>query len=281
VARGYLNHPEQMASELGDDITEGDLAGGFYRTGDLARRLPNGVVEFLGRDDDQVKIRGFRVELGEIEAVLGDFPGVAERCVLLRNAAGDRPELVAYLSPEPDGQLPVAELGDFLRARLPEVMVPAAYVMLDALPRTAHGKIDRAALPPPDPQARLARGPRVAPRSPEEETIAAIWQEVLGLEHVGVHDNFFQLGGHSLLATLIITRVERAFGVKVRVRTLFDQPTVAEIASEVKNLAAGGEGEGQESDASITPIRRLSPEERAALSRATWTASQPDAGQEA
>ncbi|MCW3820908.1 phosphopantetheine-binding protein, partial [Micromonospora sp. DR5-3] len=170
----------------------------LYRSGDIARRRLDGSLEFVGRADDQVKIRGFRVELGEIEAALAAIDGVREARVLLR---GDI--LVAYLTP--DGQLPApAQLRAALSVGLPEYMIPAAFVPLDKLPLTVNGKLDRRALPAPDAQALPTGAAYVAPRTPDEDRIAAIWAAVLGVERVGIHDSFFDLGGHSIRAVTLV-----------------------------------------------------------------------------
>ncbi|HLL47542.1 MAG TPA: amino acid adenylation domain-containing protein, partial [Longimicrobiaceae bacterium] len=211
VARGYLGRPgltaeRFVASPFGDDR--------LYRTGDRCRWLADGTVEFLGRMDQQVKIRGFRVELGEIEAALRQDAGVAECAVVAReDVRGDR-RLVAYVVGEARAEAVRARL----RQSLPEYMLPAAFVFLDALPLTPNGKLDRKALPAPElasPEERY-----VAPRTPAEEVLAGIWAEVLRLERVGVTESFFELGGHSLLATRVISRVRQVFGVEVPLRAL-------------------------------------------------------------
>ncbi|MFE9614016.1 amino acid adenylation domain-containing protein [Streptomyces sp. NPDC006012] len=235
VARGYLHRPELTAERfVPDPFAAGDER--LYRTGDLARRRPDGSLEYLGRNDFQVKIRGFRIELGEIEARLLDHPGIREAVVLAReDIAGDR-RLVAYCVAGPDvgeaGQPSgpeAAEIRAFLGARLPEHMVPAAFVRLDGLPLTVNGKLDRAALPAPGVEAFGTRGYE-APQGPAETTLARIWAEVLGVERVGRHDSFFDLGGHSLLAVRALALAERA-GLTVSIAELFARPTVAALAS--------------------------------------------------
>jgi amino acid adenylation domain-containing protein len=226
VARGYLGRPALTAERfIASTFGEGRL----YRTGDRCRWRADGTVEFLGRMDEQVKIRGFRVELGEIEAALRRDAGVAECAVVAReDAPGDR-RLVAYLV----GGADVDGLRAGLRRTLPEYMVPAAFVFLDALPLTPNGKLDRRALPAPELASAEER--YVAPRTPVEEVLAGIWAEVLRLERVGVEESFFELGGHSLLATRVMSRVREVFGAELPLRALFEGPTVAEMARAVED----------------------------------------------
>ncbi|HEX9936857.1 MAG TPA: amino acid adenylation domain-containing protein, partial [Longimicrobium sp.] len=226
VARGYLNRPELTAQRFVEDPFG---TGKLYRTGDRVRWLADGTLDYMGRLDEQVKIRGFRIELGEIEGALRQAPGVADCTVVVReDEAGDR-RLVAYVVGEAEAEA----LRDRLRRILPEYMVPSAFVFLDALPLTPNGKLDSKALPAPEYAADADR--YVAPRTPAEELLAGIWAEVLKVERVGVHDNFFALGGHSLLAVTLVERMRRR-GVRADVRALFTTPTVAELAA-----AAGGD----------------------------------------
>ena len=195
----------------------------LYKTGDLARYLPDGNIELLGRIDNQVKIRGFRIELGEIEAVLLTHPEVREAVAVAQQQQADNKYLVAYIVPHQQS-LSSSELRKFLKQKLPEYMIPSAFVMLEALPRTNNGKVDRRALPTPDiSQNRLDFVP---PRTPTEEAIANIFASVLKLEQVGIHDNFFELGGHSLLATQVISRLQQTFNVEFPLRRLLEFPTV-------------------------------------------------------
>jgi amino acid adenylation domain-containing protein/non-ribosomal peptide synthase protein (TIGR01720 family) len=230
VARGYLGRPELTDERF---IANPFGAGRVYRTGDRVRMLADGNVEFLGRMDGQVKIRGFRVELGEIEAALRQAPGVAECAVVARDDSGDL-RLVAYVVGGADAEA----LRALLRRDLPEYMVPAAFVRMDALPLTANGKLDRRALPAPE--AAAAGDGFVAPRTPAEELVASIWAEVLRVERVGATDGFFALGGHSLLATRVVTRVRQVFGVELPVRALFEGPTVAELAERIEAMRRDG-----------------------------------------
>ncbi|SCL26292.1 amino acid adenylation domain-containing protein [Micromonospora pallida] len=231
VARGYHGQPGLTADRFRPDPF-GDRPGGrLYATGDLARRLPDGRLEYLGRADQQVKVRGFRIELGEIEAALRDQPGVRDAVVTTWGTGADV-RLAAYAVTEPAG-VDAASLWPQVRAalarRLPEYMVPATLVVLDALPRTASGKRDRRALPEPTWRETSGDGP-TAPRDPVEEQLAALWRDVLGRDEVGVHDNFFALGGHSLTATRLIARVRTTFGADLALRSLFAAPTIAELA---------------------------------------------------
>ncbi|MES1243260.1 MAG: amino acid adenylation domain-containing protein, partial [Acidobacteriota bacterium] len=237
LARGYFGRPDLTAERFVPDPS--GVGERLYRTGDFARWLPDGGLEFLGRRDVQVKIRGFRIELGEIETVLGRHPSVAEAVVVAReDRPGDR-RLVAYLVPA--GETPVAaDLQAFLRRSLPDYMVPAAFVALPALPLTANAKVDRAALPAPEDAVREAQASYVPPRSALERTIVGIWQEVLGRERIGVHDNFFDLGGHSLLLLQAVSRMNEALGKELPRGLLFEHPTVAALARIL--------GEGEETE---------------------------------
>src|SRR5258708_6701071 len=210
----------------------------MYRTGDLGRWLADGNIEFVGRNDYQVKIRGFRIELGEIEARLAEQAGVREAVVVAReDGAGDKRLVAYYTSAETSGEQAGAEvLRAPLSTKLPEYMVPAAYVRLESLPLTANGKLDRKALPAPEADAYAARGYE-APVGEAEERLAEIWAEVLKLERVGRHDNFFELGGHSLLAVRVITRLRRALGVEVTLADLFERPVLADFARGLESAA--------------------------------------------
>jgi amino acid adenylation domain-containing protein len=227
VARGYLNRPELAEARFVDDPF---APGRLYRTGDRVRWMADGTLEYLGRLDEQVKIRGFRIELGEIEARLAEHAAVREVVVLAReDVPGDR-RLVAYVA----GAVEADALRAHVRQSLPEYMVPSAFVVLDRLPLTANGKVDRKALPAPD--LASAEEKYVAPRTPVEEVLAGIWAEVLRLERAGVEESFFELGGHSLLATRVVSRIREVFGVELPLRALFEGPTVAELAVRVEEI---------------------------------------------
>ncbi|MET0399319.1 MAG: non-ribosomal peptide synthase/polyketide synthase [Longimicrobiaceae bacterium] len=237
VSRGYLGRPGRTAEAFVPDPF-GAAGGRLYRTGDRVRWLVSGELEFLGRIDAQVKVRGFRIEPGEVEAVLAAHPGVREAAVAVREDVPGHRRLVGYVVPEDGAGPEPAGLRAHLAARLPEHMVPAAFVVLESMPRTANGKTDRRALPAPEGSGAGAQ--YEAPRTAAEEVLAGIWAAVLGIGRVGVRDHFFELGGHSLLATQVVSRVRHALGVEVPLRTLFEAPTVAELAPRVEALRAGG-----------------------------------------
>ncbi|HLL53261.1 MAG TPA: amino acid adenylation domain-containing protein, partial [Myxococcaceae bacterium] len=241
LARGYAGRSDLTAERFVPHPFARAPGARLYRTGDRARWLPDGRLDFLGRVDEQVKLRGFRIELGEVEAALLRHPAIRQAVVVLRRDAGD-PRLVGYVVPRDGTTVEPAELRQHLKALLPEYMVPAAVVWLEALPLTASGKVDRHALPTPERTGALARE-YVAPRTPVEEVLAGLWSEVLGVEKVGVEEGFFEAGGHSLLATKVVSRVKQAFGVEVPVRALFEAPTVAELAKRIEVALGGGAAE--------------------------------------
>ncbi|KYF97349.1 hypothetical protein BE20_38870 [Sorangium cellulosum] len=229
LARGYLDHPDLTADRFIPDPFSQEPGRRLYRTGDMARFRRDGTLEFLGRIDHQLKIRGFRIEPGEIEAQLRACPGVRGAVVVAREDAGT-PRLAAYVIPAPSAALTADGLRAWLKDRLPDYMVPSAYVWLDDLPLTPNGKVNRKALPAP---GLVAREQRARPRTATEEIVASIWAEVLGLEAVGANEGFFELGGHSLLATRAISRVRASFQVELPLRSIFDHPTVAQLARAV------------------------------------------------
>jgi thioesterase domain-containing protein/aryl carrier-like protein len=219
VARGYLHRPDLTAERFVPDPF-GEPGSRMYRTGDLGRWRPGGAIEFLGRNDHQVKLRGFRIELGEIEAALRSHPSVHEAVVLAREDVPGDKRLVAYLV----GETTPDALRTHLSGLLPEYMIPAAYVSLDALPLTPNGKLDRKALPAPDAEALDARAYE-APVGPIESLLAALWAELLGLERVGRQDHFFELGGHSLLATRLVAEAKHK-GLDLALQDVYRHPTL-------------------------------------------------------
>ncbi|WP_432906337.1 amino acid adenylation domain-containing protein [Micromonospora matsumotoense] len=236
LARGYHDRPELTAERFVPDPFGTEPGGRLYRSGDLVRHRPDGTVEFLGRLDTQVKIRGFRIELAEIEAVLAKHPAVSAAAVVAKDVGPGDKRLVAYLESPHDTGPDLDELRAYLRESLPSYMIPSAWVTVAALPLSPSKKVDRAALPDPTPpQLDGARG-YVAPRNPAEETIAGIWSDILGVDRIGVDDDFFALGGHSLLATRVLARLRAALAVEIPLRCLFDATTVAELAVVVTDL---------------------------------------------
>lgn len=236
LTRGYLNRPALAAEKLVPNPFGDEPGSRLYRTGDLARYLPDGNIEFLGRADHQVKIRGYRIELGEIEAVLSRHSAVKECVVVVRdsslvgeNKLSQDKRLVAYLVSEQEELPKITELRKFIIEELPEFMVPSAFVFLDSLPVTPSGKVDRKALPEPDRARPDLEETFVAPRNPVEKVLTGIWAEVLDIEKVGIHDNFFDLGGHSILVTQLVTRIRDALQVELPLRTIFEIPTVSAL----------------------------------------------------
>jgi thioesterase domain-containing protein len=246
VARGYLGRPALTAARFVPDPFAAAPGARLYRTGDRARRRADGALEFLGRLDAQVKLRGHRIELGEIEAALSRHPAVQACTIAVREDAGSgatagERRLVAYVVPRAGEPAPEPrELRTFLARSLPEYMLPAAIVSLAALPLTPNGKLDRAALPaPPASTSAPADGRPAGPRDSLELQLLAIWEEVLGLPRVGVHDDFFALGGHSLLAARLFAEIQHRLGRNLPIATLFRAPTVRELAAIVREEGAG------------------------------------------
>jgi acyl-CoA synthetase (AMP-forming)/AMP-acid ligase II/acyl carrier protein len=235
LARGYHNRPDLTAMKFISNPFSGEPAARLYKTGDLVRCLADGQLAFLGRIDDQLKIRGFRIEPNEIVAVLNEHPDVLASVVVARDIAPDDKQLVAYLLPA-CGSPSVAALQNLLRSRLPEYMVPAVFVRLDALPLTPNGKIDRAALPAPNEANTLRDEDLRTPRTLVEARVMEILAPLLRRERISVDDNFFCVGGHSLLGTQLIARLREAFGIELSLRSLFDAPTVSRLSAEIERL---------------------------------------------
>ncbi len=241
VAGGYWNRPELTAEKFISDPFSSTSGARLYKTGDLARFLPDGNIEYLGRVDHQVKIRGFRIELGEIEAGLASHPGVREAVVVAReDVAGEKRLVAYYTASNTNGKSTgVAELRSHLSGKLPEYMVPAAYVRIESMPVTANGKLDRKALPMPEGDAYAVLGYE-APQGEMETRLAEIWGDVLKIDRVGRNDNFFELGGHSLLAMQVMARIRHIFNLELPVRSIFDEPTVAGSAVELQKAQVLG-----------------------------------------
>jgi amino acid adenylation domain-containing protein len=235
LARGYAGAPEQTAEKFVPHPYSEEPGARLYKTGDRAKFQSNGTIEFLGRIDHQVKLRGFRIELGEIETVLNQHKRVQSAVVVVREKEGREKQLVAYVVPK-QGQLFPSDLRQFLKQTLPGYMVPTIFVMLEDLPLTPNGKVDRRALPAPDLERSWLETKFVAPRTQVEKVLAKIWNEVLGLEGVGVHDNFFELGGHSLLATRVVSRIQQEFQVDLKLMDFFKMPTIAELSKGIEGL---------------------------------------------
>ena len=240
LARGYLGRPELTAEKFIPDPFSGEAGARLYRTGDLARYRNAAELECLGRVDNQVKVRGFRIELGEIEAVLREHAAVSEAVVVAQDDGSGEKRLVAYLVAHEPGQLDVAEFRSTLKERLPDYMVPAWYVELEAFPLTPNGKVDRKSLPAPE-SGRFGSSHFVAPRSHVEEILAGLWMQTLNVDQVSIDDNFFDLGGHSLLATRLLSRVRRSLDVELRLDQLFSGPTIAGMAKEVEAAQLSGQ----------------------------------------
>lgn len=248
LARGYLNRPDLTAERFIPNPFDRDGGKRLYKTGDLARYRPDGNIEFIGRIDHQVKIRGFRIELGEIESILRRHVDVREAVV----TASDN-QLVAYVAPFERQTLTISEMRAYLKERLPDHMVPGFFVLLDALPRTPSGKLDRKSLPPVDRESLLAGTGYVAPRGPVEEIVAGVWADILGLMRVGIYENFFEVGGTSLLAVQVVTRLRSALEVELPLRNVFEWPTVEGLAGAVERIL---HSEGKPVVTQLAPVSR-------------------------
>jgi amino acid adenylation domain-containing protein len=228
VGYGYFNDVEMTQSKfIPNPFNNGSR---LYKTGDLARYLPDGNIEYLGRIDNQVKMRGFRIELGEIEAVLAQYLAIREVVTIVREDQPGNKRLVAYIVPKEDTALTPDELRPFLKAKLPDYMVPSAFVILEAFPLTPNGKIDRHALPAPEQVFSPTEETSIMPQTDMERSIATVWQEVLHVDKVGIYDNFFDLGGHSLLIIQVQAKLQKAFAKQISVVELFEHPTIHVLA---------------------------------------------------
>ena len=233
LARGYLHRPELTEERFVPDPFSKEEGARLYRTGDLVMRFSDGSIAFKGRLDQQVKVRGFRIELGEIEAALSSYPEVKDGVVLAKEMPQGEKQILAYLVPAHGAALTIRELRVHLRKTMPEYFLPSGFAFLDALPVTSTGKVDRQALLQMEVQQAAASGVYVAPSTEIEKELAAMWQEVMGIERVGVHDDFFELGGHSLIATQLVARIRDTFQYSLPLVALFETPTVAEIAEVI------------------------------------------------
>jgi amino acid adenylation domain-containing protein len=231
LARGYLNRPDLTMEKFISDPFSKESGARLYRTGDLGRWLPDGNIEYISRLDDQVKIRGYRIELGEIESVLQQISTIKEAVVLAKEDINGNKRLVAYIVAE--GSFDRDTSTAYLNSKLPEYMVPSIWVELESLPLTANGKINRKALPEPDTN-ELLRNEYIAPRTTTEHALAGIWQELLGIQTVGINDNFFQLGGHSLLAMRVISSIRKQLRIDIGIRDLFIHPTIAALSAHLQ-----------------------------------------------
>ncbi|WP_054532742.1 non-ribosomal peptide synthetase [Herpetosiphon geysericola] len=272
LARGYWNRPELTNERF---IQHPFAATGrLYKTGDLVRRLANNEIEYLGRRDNQVKIRGFRIELGEIQAMLMAHPAITDAIVTVNTIAADDQRLVAYLVTLPNQAPRFSQLRSFLKQRLPEYMVPSSFIMLDAIPLTANGKIDYRALPSQQQAKPVERSlPLATPTSVTEQSLLAIWTSLLGVAQIGIQDNFFDLGGHSLLATQVISRIREVFNVSLNLRDFFLSPTIKGLASIIE------QANQTPSQSSIIAIHKADPQARLPLSYAQqriWFLAQMD-----
>ena len=234
VARGYLGHGEWTAERFVPDVWSGEPGARVYRTGDLVRWREDGVLEFLGRMDQQVKIRGFRVEPAEIETVLCQNPAISEAAVIACEDISGEKYLAAYLVAAPGQQVEQSELRAYLHQKVPEYLIPAIFIALPAFPLTPNGKIDRRALPTPERTSFQQIEAYQAPRTPFEEILVEIWTDVLKLDRIGIHQNFFEIGGHSLRATQVISRIRNVFQIDFPLRILFESPTIAQLAAQIE-----------------------------------------------
>jgi acyl carrier protein len=254
VARGYLRRPDLTAERFVPDPFSTEPGARLYRTGDLARYVASGEleyeIEYLGRVDRQVKVRGFRIELGEIESVLAQHETVRECLVLARQDNVDQQLLAYVIAAAGQSTFSAETLRAFLKSRLPQYMVPSAFVPLDRFPLTPNGKVDERALPLPDKSRADLEETFIAPRTETESKLASLWSDVLGRAEIGIYDNFFDLGGHSLLATQVMARIRETFNVNMPLRYFFEQPTIVGLAEFLRNT-------GSENQKVVPEIRRL------------------------
>ncbi|HEX8184174.1 MAG TPA: condensation domain-containing protein, partial [Blastocatellia bacterium] len=255
LARCYLNRPEMSAEKFVPHPFDSEGGSRLYKTGDLGRYLPDGQIEYLGRLDHQVKIRGFRVEIGEIEVALSGHLAISECAVIVREDVPGDKRLVAYSVTSHEQPPSAGDLRGFLKGRLPEYMVPSAFVFLDSLPLTRTGKVDRLALPASNVTLPEAGAASVQPRTPVEELLAQIWVEVLGVKNIGIYDNFFELGGDSILTIQVVARANRA-GLRLVPKQLFEHQTIAGLAAVAgTTISVQAEQSAVSGPVPLTPIQ--------------------------
>jgi acyl carrier protein len=230
LAKGYFNLPEMTRDRFLPDPFSGRAGDRMYRTGDLVQQTEEGKLEFLNRVDSQVKIRGFRIELGEIESALTQFPTIGDNVVIVREDTPGDKKLVAYIIKKENQETDLPELRKYLRTKIPDYMVPSAFVFIDQFPLTPNGKIDRKVLPSPQDSAQPEEKEYVAPITDTEIKLAAIWCEILKAKRVGVDENFFEIGGHSMIAVTLMVKIEKEMGVRLPLAILFDHSTVRDMA---------------------------------------------------
>ncbi|MCI0665625.1 MAG: amino acid adenylation domain-containing protein [Acidobacteria bacterium] len=275
LARGYMNRTDLTAERFQPNPFSGMAGERIYKTGDLIRFRTDENLEFVGRADSQVKIRGHRVELGEIEAFVRGYPGICETAVLYCGDSANDKKLVAYLACEPGVQVPIAELRNYLRLHLPEYMIPAQFLIVERLPLTSHGKVDRKALPRPEDLHTDEREKSIRQLTMIEDVIAGIWEQVLRINLVRTSDNFFHLGGHSLTATQVISRLRNSFHVDVPIRQLFETPRLSELANVIEKLIIGGK---KVSAPPIRPVSRNQPLPLSYAQQRLWFLDQLEPG---
>lgn len=249
LARGYLNRPDLTSEKFIPNPFSNDANSRLYKTGDLARYLPDGNIEFLGRIDDLVKVRGFRVELGEVEAVLSKHPQINQAVAKVCGESAREKYLVAYFVPIQGQTVTIEQLRTFLTEQLPDYMIPSAFVQMESFPLTPNGKVNRRALSEPTTSRPKLAQTFVAPHTPTEELLAGIWSDVLGLEQIGIHDNFFDLGGHSLRATQVIALIRKVFAKEIPLHSLFEAPTIARLAQSIETASQDAQ------ERSVLPIQ--------------------------
>jgi amino acid adenylation domain-containing protein len=264
LARGYLNRSELTAEKFIPHPFSADRQARLYKTGDLVRYVEDSNIEFLGRVDHQVKIRGFRIELGEIETAINGHPAIREAVVSSWEDEAGRKSLAAYYTFNQAAECSVSDLRQFLKQSLPDYMIPSSFVPLDQFPMTPNGKLDRKALPAPDPSRPELDSQYVAPRDEIEESVTSIFASVLKLERVGIYDSFFELGGHSLLATQVVSRLRQDLHIEFPLRSLFEAPTAQGVASIIIRKRAEQVDANELTDF-LTELENLSPEEAKAL----------------